>query len=81
MIDSIALWFHRIAEFFYLVNPIMMIIACIMWMVLCSRASGYHNKIVMRCYVLERQIDLLLIHYAVDQRDIEIIERLRKRHE
>lgn len=81
MIDTIALWFHRIAEILYYINPLMMGLACVMWMVLYSRTSAYQSKITMRCYVLERQIDLLLQHYIIEKRDIEMIERLRKMYE
>lgn len=79
--ETLALYFHRIAEILYCLNPIMMGLSCIMWMILYSRTSAYQRKIAMRCYCLERQIDLLLMHYTIDKRDIEMIERLRKIHE
>ncbi len=59
----------------------MMLVACILWVTLYSKTSKYSDKMAMRCHALERQIDLLLIHYTIDKRDIEMIERLRKMHE
>ncbi len=78
---SLVNWFHAVTEVLHFINPVMMCGAVICWMVLYSRTNAYQAKITMRCYVLERQIDLLLIHYAIDKRDIEYIEQLRKRHE
>jgi len=74
-------WFHVGAEILYYINPIMMIFACCVWISLYSKSSKYHDKITMRCYVLERQIDLILQHYVIDKREIEMIERLRKLYE
>lgn len=79
--EIIALWFHRIAEVLYYIDPILMGYACCGWIFLYSRTSAYQRKIAMRCYALERQIDLLLMHYTIDKREIEMIERLRKMHE
>ena len=79
--DFLCLWFHRIAEILYYINPIMMMIACCLWISLYSKSHKYHTKVTMRCYVLERQIDLILEHYLIDKRDIEMIERLRKMYE
>lgn len=76
--DTVCQWFHYIAEVLYYINPIMMFIACTMWVSLYSKTSAKQSKMDLKCYVLERQIDLLLVHYSIDKTDIEHIENLRK---
>lgn len=79
--DTVFLWLHCIAEFLHFLNPVMMCIATAVWIKLYSSTAKERIKIYSRCYILERQIDLLLTHYAIDQRDIQHIDILRKMHE
>jgi hypothetical protein len=73
--------FHFVAEILYYINPVMMMIACCLWISLYSKSNRYQDKIIMRCYVLERQIEVILENYVIDKREIEMFERLRKMYE
>ena len=79
--NTIIFIFHKIAECLYFINPIVMAASVMMWSLLYSRINKQTSKLYHRCYVLERQVDLLLMQSIVDKRDIEMIERLRKMHE
>lgn len=79
--DTLLSALHYISTVLFFVNPILILIASISWISLYLRISRDQGRIVMRAYCLERQIDLILTHYAIDRRDIEIIETLRKRYE
>lgn len=79
--DTIAHWFHIISGILYCISPIMMGVACLCWLTLYSKTNKYQSKIEMHYYILQHQIDLLLTHYTIDKRDIELIERLKKMYE
>jgi hypothetical protein len=81
MMDTILSALHYISQVLFFVNPVLMVIASIAWIILYLRTSRDQSRFLMRAYCLERQIDLILTHYAIDRRDIEIIETLRKRYE
>ena len=66
MIDTLAHWFHIGAELCYWINPFLMIFATIMWMVLKSRVDKEVQRMWLRCYALEKQID-----FVVNNRDVD----------
>ena len=66
MIDTIGNIVHWISQICYIINPFMMIIACIMWMILYSKCRKELGRMYMRCYALEKQID-----FVVNNRDVD----------
>lgn len=66
MIDTLAYIFHQGAQVCYWINPFLMIFATCMWMVLKSRMDKELNRMYLRCYALEKQID-----FVVNSRDVD----------
>lgn len=66
MLETIGHWFHVGAEFCYWINPFLMIFATCMWMVLKNRMDKELNRMYLRCYGLEKQID-----FVVNNRDVD----------
>lgn len=67
MIDTIAHWFHVLAEPLYYINPIMMVFVSVLWLVLHNKMTKEVRRMYLRCYALERQIDHIVLVNNLDQ--------------
>lgn len=79
--ETIAHWFHYIAEILYYINPMMMIFACCMWIKIFFSTGRRLDDAMMRAYVLERQVDLLIQNSRhgtpISKMDMDHIDMLR----
>lgn len=80
MTNTINSWFHFVAELFSFLNPIMMFIATIMWVALYCRIRKELNRVNMKCYVLERQVEYIINAKNMDPEFIDILKKIYENH-
>jgi hypothetical protein len=78
MFDTFMYYFHFFAEILYYVNPIGMIIACMMWVSIYLRMLKEQDKWQFRYRLLEKQIDYLVCR---DNADVSYFNYLRTQYE
>ncbi len=71
---------HKIAEVCYFIDPFIMIIACAMWMKLYSSMRSECNRMYLRQYGLEMQVDHLVSVLRRQEVDPEYIKVLNEMH-
>jgi nicotinic acid phosphoribosyltransferase len=73
--DTLAHWFHLISEVLDYINPFMMMIALFMWIKLYFSVQSQCNKMYMRQYVLEKQVDYLASTTQIDPKYLNMLRK------
>lgn len=76
MIDTISHWFHVIAELLYYISPLMMGFVSVLWIILRNRTVKEVNRMHLRCYALERQVEHIVDREKIDPAFINCMQRM-----